>query len=148
MQVNSLHLSLNLIKRMDNYPPGSDTADAPWNEVEVPDMEFDVTISMSLSKTVECSTNKYNPIVIDEPHNRLHEEYPDTSDTPWSEVYGDNHKTIPELLEELKKYIQKDLNNLANDETKMDKAFHRRRLEFLMKECDNWVVDEEDYEGE
>ena len=148
MQVNSLHLSLNLIKRMDNYPPGSDTADAPWNEVEVPDMEFDVTISMSLSKTVKCSTNKYNPVVIDEPHNRLHEEYPDTSDTPWSEVYGDNHKTIPELLEELKKYIQKDLNNLANDETKMDKAFHRRRLEFLMKECDNWVVDEEDYEGE
>lgn len=148
MQVNSLHLSLNLIKRMDNYPPGSDTADAPWNEVEVPDMEFDVTISMSLSKTVKCSTNKYNPIVIDEPHNRLHEEYPDTSDTPWSEVYGDNHKTIPELLEELKKYIQKDLNNLANDETKIDKAFHRRRLEFLMKECDNWVVDEEDYEGE
>jgi len=146
--VNSLHLSLNLIKRMDNYPPGSDTADAPWNEVEVPDMEFDVTISMSLSKTVKCSTNKYNPVVIDEPHNRLHEEYPDTSDTPWSEVYGDNHKTIPELLEELKKYIQKDLNNLANDETKMDKAFHRRRLEFLMKECDNWVVDEEDYEGE
>ena len=148
MQVNSLHLSLNLIKRMDNYPPGLDTADAPWNEVEVPDMEFDVTISMSLSKTVKCSTNKYNPVVIDEPHNRLHEEYPDTSDTPWSEVYGDNHKTIPELLEELKKYIQKDLNNLANDETKMDKAFYRRRLEFLMKECDNWVVDEEDYEGE
>ena len=131
-----------------NYPPGADTPDAPWNEVEVPDMEFDVTISMSLSKTVKCSTNKYNPIVIDEPHNRLHEEYPDTSDTPWSEVYGDNHKTIPELLEELKKYIQKDLDNLANDETKMDKAFHRRRLEFLMKECDNWVVDEEDYEGE
>jgi hypothetical protein len=103
---------------------------------------------MSLSKTVKCSTNKYNPVVIDEPHNRLHEEYPDTSDTPWSEVYGDNHKTIPELLEELKKYIQKDLDNLANDETKMDKAFHRRRLEFLMMECDNWVVDEEDYEGE
>lgn len=148
MQVNSLHLSLNLIKRMDNYPPGSDTADAPWNEVEVPDMEFDVTISMSLSKTVKCSTNKYNPVVIDEPHNRLHEEYPDTSDTPWSEVYGDNHKTIPELLEELKKYIQKDLNNLISDDSKPDKAFHRRRLEFLMKECDNWVVDEEDYEGE
>ena len=148
MQVNNLHLSLNLFKHMDNYPPGSDTADAPWNEVEVPDMEFDVTISMSLSKTVKCSTNKYNPVVIDEPHNRLHEEYPDTSDTPWSEVYGDNHKTIPELLSELKKYIQKDLDNLISDDSKPDKAFHRRRLEFLMEECDNWVVDEEDYEGE
>ena len=149
MQVNSLHLSLNLIKRMDNYPPGAaHDPSAPYNEIVIPDMEFDVTISMSLSKTVKCSTNKYNPVVIDEPHNRLHEEYPDTSDTPWSEVYGDNHKTIPELLEELKKYIKKDLGNLADDETKIDKAFHRRRLEFLLNECEDWTVDEEDYEGE
>ena len=131
-----------------NYPIGADTPDAPWNEPMIPELEFDVTISMSLSKTVKCSTNKYNPVVIDEPHSRLHEEYPDTSDTPWSEVYGDNHKTIPELLSELKKYIQKDLDNLMSDDSKPDKAFHRRRLEFLMEECDNWVVDEEDYEGE
>lgn len=145
MQVNSLHLSLNLIKRMDNYPPGAaNDPNAPYNEVEIPEREFDVTISMSLSRTVQCYTNKYIPEV-DEENGHL---YVDTSDTPWSEVYGDNHKTIPELLEELKKYIQKDLDNLADDETKMDKAFHRRRLEFLMKECDNWVVDEEDYEGE
>lgn len=127
-----------------NYPPGADTPDAPWNEPIVPEREFDVTISMSLSRTVQCYTNKYIP-EIDEEDGHL---YVDTSDTPWSEVYGDNHKTIPELLEELKKYIQKDLDNLADDETKMDKAFHRRRLEFLLTECDEWTVDEEDYEGE
>ena len=145
MQVNSLHLSLNLIKRMDNYPPGAaNDPNAPYNEVEVPEREFDVTISMSLSRTVQCYTNKYIPEV-DEENGHL---YVDTSDTPWSEVYGDNHKTIPELLEELKKYIQKDLDNLADDETKIDKAFHRRRLEFLLTECDEWTVDEEDYEGE
>lgn len=144
MQVNSLHLSLNLIKRMDNYPPGAaNDPNAPYNEVEIPEREFDVTISMSLSRTVQCYTNKYIPEV-DEENGHL---YVDTSDTPWSEVYGDNHKTIPELLEELKKYIQKDLDNLADDETKMDKAFHRRRLEFLLTECDEWTVDEEDYEG-
>lgn len=144
MQVNSLHLSLNLIKRMDNYPPGAaNDPNAPYNEVEVPEREFDVTISMSLSRTVQCYTNKYIPEV-DEENGHL---YVDTSDTPWNEVYGDNHKTIPELLEELKKYIQKDLDNLADDETKMDKAFHRRRLEFLLTECDEWTVDEEDYEG-
>lgn len=131
------------------FPAGAEfDTSAPYNESVVPDMEFDVTISMSLSKTVKCSTNKYNPVVIDEPHNRIHEEYPDTSDTPWSEVYGDNHKTIPELLSELKKYIQKDLDNLMSDDSKPDKAFYRRRLEFLMEECDDWVVDEEDYEGE
>lgn len=145
MQVNSLHLSLNLIKRMDNYPPGAaNDPNAPYNEVEVPEREFDVTISMSLSRTVQCYTNKYIPEV-DEENGHL---YVDTSDTPWSEVYSDNHKTIPELLEELKKYIQKDLDNLISDDSKPDKAFHRRRLEFLMEECDSWVVDEEDYEGE
>jgi hypothetical protein len=129
---------------MDNYPPGAaNDPNAPYNEVEVPEREFDVTISMSLSRTVQCYTNKYIP-EIDEEDGHL---YVDTSDTPWSEVYGDNHKTIPELLEELKKYIQKDLDNLADDETKMDKAFHRRRLEFLLTECDEWTVDEEDYEG-
>jgi hypothetical protein len=134
---------------LDNLPPGAaNDPNAPYNEIVVPDMEFDVTISMSLSKTVTCMTNKYNPVVIDEPHNRIHEEYPDTSDTPWSEVYSDNHKTIIELLEELKKYVQKDLDNLDNDDTKMDKAFHKRRLEWLLEECDNWVVNEEDYEGE
>lgn len=126
-----------------NYPPGADTPDAPWNQPDIPEREFDVTISMSLSRTVQCYTNKYIPEV-DEENGHL---YVDTSDTPWSEVYGDNHKTIPELLEELKKYIQKDLDNLADDETKMDKAFHRRRLEFLLTECDEWTVDEEDYEG-
>lgn len=130
---------------MDNYPPGAaNDPNAPYNEVEVPEREFDVTISMSLSRTVQCYTNKYIP-EIDEENGHL---YVDTSDTPWSEVYGDNHKTIPELLEELKKYIQKDLDNLADDDTKMDKAFHRRRLEFLLTECDEWTVDEEDYEGE
>lgn len=134
---------------LDNLPPGAaNDPNAPYNEIVVPDMEFDVTISMSLSKTVTCMTNKYNPVVIDEPQNRIHEEYPDTSDTPWSEVYSDNHKTIIELLEELKKYVQKDLDNLDNDDTKMDKAFHKRRLEWLLEECDDWVVNEEDYEGE
>ena len=127
-----------------NYPPGADTPDAPWNQPDIPEREFDVTISMSLSRTVQCYTNMYIP-EMDEEDGHL---YVDTSDTPWSEVYGDNHKTIPELLEELKKYIQKDLDNLADDETKMDKAFHRRRLEFLFTECDEWTVDEEDYEGE
>lgn len=129
---------------LDNLPPGAaHDPSAPYNEVEIPEREFDVTISMSLSRTVQCYTNKYIPEV-DEENGHL---YVDTSDTPWSEVYGDNHKTIPELLEELKKYIQKDLDNLADDETKMDKAFHRRRLEFLLTECDEWTVDEEDYEG-
>jgi hypothetical protein len=132
---------------MDNYPPGAaHDPNAPYNEVEVPEREFDVTISISLSRTVQCYTNKYIPEV-DEENGHL---YVDTSDTPWSEVFGDNHKTIPELLEELRKYIQKDLDNIDKvaEEQKCNKAFLKRKLEFLLEECDDWNVDEEDYEGE
>lgn len=132
---------------MDNYPPGAaNNPNAPYNEVEIPEREFDVTISMSLSRTVQCYTNKYIP-EIDEEDGHL---YVDTSGTPWSEVFGDNHKTIPELLEELKKYIQKDLDNIDKvaEEQKYNKAFLKRKLEFLLEECDGWIVDEEDYEGE
>ena len=132
---------------MDNYPPGAaHDPNAPYNEVEVPEREFDVTISMSLSRTVQCYTNKYIPET-DEEDGRL---YVDTSNTPWSEVYGNNHKTIIELLEELKKYIQRDLDNIDKvaEEQKHNKVFLKRKLKFLLEECDGWTVDEEDYEGE
>ena len=115
-----------------------------------------MTCTITLSKTESCYTNDYIPGASGcdyEPDGEGGycacgwQDPDDTSNTSWSEVFRDNHKTIPELLDELKKYIQKDLDNLADDETKMDKAFHRRRLEFLLTECDEWTVDEEDYEG-
>lgn len=143
---------------MDNYPPGAaNDPNAPYNEIEVPEKEFDVTISMSLSKTVSCLTNDYIPGAsgVDyEPDDEGGycacgwQDDDDTSNTDWCKAYCDNHKTIPELLEELKKYIQKDLDNLANNDTKVDKAFHERRLKWLLEECDDWTVDEEDYERE
>lgn len=129
-----------------NYPAGADTPDAPWNQEEVPEVEFNVTCSISLSKTVQVHTDDYIPECDD---NGSIIEY-NTSETSWSETYRDDHKTIPELLEELKKYIQKDLDNIDKvaEEQKHNKAFLKRKLEFLLEECDGWTVDEEDYEGE
>ena len=146
---------------MNNYPPGvsDNTPDAPWNQEDVPEKEFDVTCTLCMSKTVSCFTNDYIPGAegVDyEPDDEggcvacgWHDP-DDTSNTNWSEVFGSNHKTIPELLEELKKYIQKDLDNIDKvaEEQKHDKAFLKRKLEFLLEECDGWNVDEEDYEGE
>ena len=142
-----------------NYPAGADTPDAPWNQEDVPEKEFEVTCSISLSKTVSAYTNDYIPGAsgVDyEPDDEgglyasgWHDP-DDTSDTNWSDVFADNHKTIPELLEEFKKFIQRDLDNIdkAAEEQKHDKAFLKRKLEFLLEECDNWTVDEEVYEGE
>ena len=144
---------------MNNYPPGvsDDTPDAPWNDPEVPEKEFDVTCTLCMSKTVSCYTKDYIPGAegVDyEPDDEggsyavpYHED-DDTSDTNWSEVFKDNHKTIPELLEEFKQYLQKDLENIdaVAEIRKHDKAFLKRKLERLIEECDGWSIDEEDYE--
>ena len=44
-----------------HYPLGADTPDAPWNQEEVPDEDFEITCSQSLSKTVTVTTNNYIP---------------------------------------------------------------------------------------
>lgn len=44
---------------MDNYPIGTDTPDAPWNQVENPEREVEVTISITLSKTVKIKVKDY-----------------------------------------------------------------------------------------
>jgi hypothetical protein len=48
---------------MNNYPPGvsDNTPDAPWNDPEVPEKEFDVTCTLCMSKTVSCYTKDYIP---------------------------------------------------------------------------------------
>lgn len=47
---------------MDNYPIGSDTIDAPWNQIENPEREVEVTISITLSKTVKIKVSDYKII--------------------------------------------------------------------------------------
>lgn len=46
-----------------NYPAGSDTPEAPWNEEILPDKEIEVTVSITLSKTVKVIVNDY---IVDE----------------------------------------------------------------------------------
>lgn len=44
---------------MDNYLIGADTPNAPWNQVENPEREVEVTISITLSKTVKIKVKDY-----------------------------------------------------------------------------------------
>ena len=53
---------LNLSKFiMDNYnyPMGADTKDAPWNQVNNPERKIEVTVSITLSKTVKVRVSDY-----------------------------------------------------------------------------------------
>lgn len=42
------------------YPPGADTKDAPWNQVDNPEREIEVTVSVTLSKTVKIKVSDYS----------------------------------------------------------------------------------------
>lgn len=44
---------------MDNYPIGADTSDAPWNQIDNPEREIEVTVSVTLSKTCKIKVTDY-----------------------------------------------------------------------------------------
>ena len=42
-----------------NYPMGADTKGAPWNQADNPEREIEVTVSVTLSKTVKIKVSDY-----------------------------------------------------------------------------------------
>ena len=45
-----------------NYPMGSDTPEAPWNQVDQPEREIEVLVSVTLSKTVKVRVSDYEVV--------------------------------------------------------------------------------------
>lgn len=145
---------------LSNYPDGltDHTPGCPWSEPEIPERDFDVTCSQSLSRTATVCTNNYIPGAsgVDYEYDGdggytacdWHDE-DDTSDTHWSEEYLENGYTTPiELIEMLRDYLQKDLDrvDIIAEEQNENKQFLERRLKFLIGECESWTVDETDFE--
>lgn len=65
MKENNLEVDIKKLKRskkMDNYnyPMGVDTPDAPWNQVDNPEREIEVTVSVTLSKTIKVKVSDYD----------------------------------------------------------------------------------------
>ena len=61
---NNLEVDIKKLKRskkMDNYnyPMGADTPDAPWNQVDNPEREIEVLVSVTLSKTFKVRVSDY-----------------------------------------------------------------------------------------
>lgn len=137
-----------------NYPAMSQSQwdSAPFNEVEVPEKDFEITCSQSLSRTAIVTTNNYIPCVDEgcEDGVGYHDEWADTSDTCWSDEYANNgYKTPLELICLLREYVAKDLTELENTMEPDDrsyKATQARMLRGLIEECDAWSEDETDFE--
>ena len=117
------------------YPPGAEfNSNAPWNQVEVPERQFDVCISQTLSKSTGVTTNDYVPGVVQEEDGYY--PYSDTSDTDWEEAYESEHLTPLQLIDEFKDFLTKHLPDPIVDV----KGF--QRFKHLIDECEGWVEDE------
>lgn len=138
------------------YPPGAEfDPNAPYNQSDIPEEEFEVTCSQSLSRTASVWTNNYIPGAsgVDyEPDDEggcyavgWHDD-PDTSDTNWAEEYHDNdHYTPIQLIGLYKETLKEQLKSWEGmDEIPSAKA-QIRRIEHLIEECEGWTEDETEY---
>lgn len=126
-------MSYNESLRSDsNYPAMSQSQwdNAPWNEPYIPIREFDVNVDVVLYKLETVSTDDYVPLFDEESGTT----YANTDDTDWLEAYKSGCFTIPQMLDELRKYVEQDLAMTGNDTIKS------RRLKGLLNACKGWEV--------
>lgn len=120
-----------------NYPPGADTPDAPWNQPVIPEKDFDVEVTITMSKVVTVTTDDYAPEIDDEDGS----VYANTENTEWDKAFENSGNfTIAELLEELKGYVVEDMKTCAPN---TGKCAHLQRL---LLACEDWETIEESYE--
>lgn len=94
--------------------------------------EFPSRVSVTLEKNVNIPTDKYN---------EYNEEYDgrqtlviETNQVDWENEYQVNCITIPDMLYELRQYINNELRN-ANPQPSRKTFLYR-----LLEECSGWVV--------
>lgn len=121
--------------RTVNYPLGASdsTPDALWDTIVIPEKEFDVSISQTISRSTSIMTTDYVPKV-DEEDGSI---YADTSDTDWKRAYKNSSYTPLEIISACKKIAQ---FNRDNGILHID-GIH---LKTLIENCEGWV--EDDYE--
>ena len=143
------------LRSNSNYPAMSQSQwdSAPFNEEDVPEEEFEVTCSQSLSRTATVVTTNYIPGAsgVDyEPDDEggcyasaWHDD-PDTSDTNWSQEYEANGYHTPlQLIQMFKEYLENHYN--AVSDATIEGKRECRRLKQLIEECDAWTNDETEY---
>lgn len=120
---------------MNNYPMGAENDPrSPWNEETIPEKEFNITISQTLSKDTRVWTDKYNYEggYLDKEDGGYYVEELTTNEVPWKQEYEKQHYTPIQLIGILKQICKDILNG--------DKKGYK--CEELIQECSGWVEDE------
>lgn len=115
------------------YPPGAEfDPRAPWNQVDLPEKEIEVTISVTLSKTVKVSVNDYTV-----------EEDTDGDGRCLSYDYSDCdlHKAVEDQI-----YLPQNLaivtERLFDQDLDLKAAGMPRYLKDAIEDCKDWNLDD------
>lgn len=112
-----------------NYPVGSDTPNAPWNQNDNPEREIEVTVSITLSKTVKISVSNYTIIDSGKDEDGLYYEDVDYSDCNLTEAV------------KAQLFLPYEAGDLISD---MDTNFAQifPRIERIKEDLKGWNVDD------
>lgn len=118
------------MKESGYYAPGTEfDPSAPWNQVDPPDVDFNVEAIVTLSRNAVVTTNCVD---MDEDAIRICE------DVGAKGAYEQNYASIPELLAELVKFIDSEMQHDLRYERWME-------LRRLRDSATDWQVIDEDY---
>lgn len=120
-----------------NYPAMSQSEweNAPWNETEQPEKSFGLRVAYMIENVLDVDTNDY---VVDE-------GCVDTSYTDWEDAYLQSHDDIVDIFEKVSKFLKEELEKVQNPQDKAQRD-RKRKLEYLINECDGWEITESYYE--
>ena len=108
-----------------DYPCGTDGPNAPWNQKELPEKEIEVTVSITLSKTVKIKVSDYTIYSIED-DNGNHFEEVDYSDCNLKEAV-EKQVYLPQEAGQL-------INDFAINPVSKNIA--------IVEDLSNWNVDE------
>lgn len=113
-----------------DYPMGSDTSDAPWNQEDLPEREIEVTISVTLSKTMKVMVDDYRE-----------EEDEDGRPLGYDFSNCDLYKAVEEQIV-LPQNLAKFTENMFKYDLDLKAAGMSRYLKEAIEDCKGWNVDD------
>lgn len=109
-----------------DYPYGTDEPNAPWNQVDNPEKEIEVTVSITLSKTVKIKVSDYTIYSIEAENGKCFDDI-DYSDCNLKEAV-EKQMYLPQEAGQLIS------NVIINPDIAKNTA--------IIKDLSNWNVDE------
>lgn len=115
-----------------DYPVERDTSDVPWHQEELPKKEIEVTVSITISKTVKIAVDDYKvEEIIDENGRYLSYDYSDCN----------LHKAVEEQLvlpQDLAEFTER----MFIQDLDLKAAKMPRHLKEAVTDCKDWIVDD------